>query len=69
MKALEKDRDGRYATAQALADDLRRHLQSLPIRARRPPFLERMIKKSRRHRAAVVFAGVLLTVIAVGSIG
>ena len=68
MKTLEKDRDDRYATVQALADDVRRHLQDVPIRARRPTFLERMIKKSRRHRAAVVFAGILLAVVVVGSI-
>ena len=67
MKTLEKDRDDRYATVQALADDVRRHLQDVPIRARRPTYLERMIKKSHRHRAAVVVAGILLTVIMVGS--
>ena len=33
MKALEKDRADRYASPQELADDLRRHLQDMPIQA------------------------------------
>ena len=57
MKALEKDRTDRYASPQDMADDLRRFLEDKPIRAQRATFLERMIKKSRRHRAAVVTAG------------
>src|SRR5262245_8424436 len=34
LKCLEKDRRRRYATAQELADDLRRYLQGESIRAR-----------------------------------
>ena len=34
MKTLEKDRDDRYATAEALADDLRRFLDDKPIEAK-----------------------------------
>ena len=60
MKAIEKDRTDRYASPQDMGDDLRRFLDDKPIRARRPTFLERMIKKSRRHRAAVVFAGICI---------
>src|SRR3954451_9119394 len=36
MKALEKDRNRRYATANALAEDLRRHLDGDPVEARPP---------------------------------
>jgi serine/threonine protein kinase/Flp pilus assembly protein TadD len=61
LKALEKNPAERYATAQALADDLRRFLEDKPIQARRPSLVQRARKWSRRHRAAVwAAAGVLL---------
>ena len=50
LKAMAKDPAGRYATAQELADDLRRFLEDRPIRARRPGLLDRAAKWSRRHR-------------------
>jgi serine/threonine protein kinase/tetratricopeptide (TPR) repeat protein len=57
LKAMEKEPSARYASASALADDLRRFLDDQPIRARRPGLVERAVKWSRRHRPAVV-AGV-----------
>jgi serine/threonine protein kinase len=60
MKCLEKDRDRRYATAQALVDDLQRYLQNEPIQAKRPTLLDRLGKWARRHRAAVGVAASLL---------
>jgi serine/threonine protein kinase len=58
LKAMAREPAGRYATAQELADDLRRFLEDKPIRARRPSLVERVRKWSRRHRTVVV-AGVL----------
>jgi serine/threonine protein kinase len=52
-KAMEKNPSDRYATAQELADDLRRFLDDKPIRARRPSALTRVRKWCRRHRGAV----------------
>jgi serine/threonine protein kinase/tetratricopeptide (TPR) repeat protein len=60
LKALEKNPAERYATAQELADDLRRLLQHEPIRARRPTLRQRAQKWARRHQAVVVSAVVLL---------
>jgi serine/threonine protein kinase/lipopolysaccharide biosynthesis regulator YciM len=60
LKALEKAPDGRYATAQELADDLRRWLEDKPIRARRPSLRQRLDKWVRRHSAAVVPAAAVL---------
>jgi serine/threonine protein kinase/lipoprotein NlpI len=52
LKALEKDRAARYATAKDLADDLRRWLLDLPIRAKRPSLPTRMVKFVRRRKLA-----------------
>jgi serine/threonine protein kinase/Flp pilus assembly protein TadD len=62
QKALEKDAEARYATAQELADDLRRFLEDKPIRARRPSWLDRTRKWARRHRPAVWWAAAALVV-------
>jgi tetratricopeptide (TPR) repeat protein len=52
LKALAKDPAERYATAQELADDLKRLLEDKPIRARRATPVQRARKWMRRHRAA-----------------
>src|SRR5947209_4145314 len=64
LKALEKFPESRYATAQEVADDLRRFLEDKPIRARRPTLAERLRKWARRHKS-VVASGVLLLLMAV----
>jgi WD40 repeat protein/serine/threonine protein kinase len=52
LKALEKDRNRRYETANALALDVQRHLDNEPILARPPSALYRVHKLARRHRVA-----------------
>jgi serine/threonine protein kinase len=70
LKAIEKNPSDRYATAQALADDLRRFLDNKPIQARRPTALPRVRKWSRRHQAVVATAGLaLLTMFLLGFVG
>lgn len=56
MKALEKDRSRRYATANALAMDIRRYLDNEPVSAGPPGAAYRARKFARRHRAAVSVA-------------
>src|SRR5262249_46852049 len=71
-KALEKNPADRYATAQELADDLRRFLDDRPIQAKRPGVLARMRKLGRRHKAVVVTAalGLLMAVVVLaGAVG
>jgi serine/threonine protein kinase len=60
LKALGKQVEERYATAQELADDLRRFLEGRPVLARRPGLWERAGKWARRHRPVVAAAAVLL---------
>jgi tetratricopeptide (TPR) repeat protein/predicted Ser/Thr protein kinase len=65
QKALEKDRERRYPTAQALADDIRRHLADEPILARPPSAGYQLSKFARRNKALVgAAAAVLLTSLA-----
>jgi WD40 repeat protein/serine/threonine protein kinase/predicted Zn-dependent protease len=67
LKAMEKNPADRYATAQELADDLRRFLDDKPIRARRPTLRHRVSKWAKRHRGVVWTAVGLLAVLALGS--
>ncbi len=69
LKALEKDRDRRYPTANALAADIRRHLAYEPVVARPPSKIYRARKFVRRHRAGVAAALFVALAILVGSIG
>ena len=65
-KAMARQRDERYLTAQDLADDLRRLLDGLPPVAQRPTILDRVGKWSRRHRRAVVLSMAAASVAIVG---
>ncbi|HKM53079.1 MAG TPA: serine/threonine-protein kinase, partial [Isosphaeraceae bacterium] len=53
LKALAREPEARYATAQDLANDLRRFLEHRTILARRPSLWKRAEKWVRRHRALV----------------
>jgi serine/threonine protein kinase/tetratricopeptide (TPR) repeat protein len=63
MKALEKDRNRRYDTASALAADVQHYLDDEPVQACPPTLGRRVAKWGRRHKT-VVWAGVLLLVVA-----
>jgi Tol biopolymer transport system component/serine/threonine protein kinase len=64
--ALKKNPLDRYASVGELADDLRRHLGSEPIRARRESFGRRALRVARRHVAVTAAAAaVALTFAAV----
>ncbi|MBK8097367.1 MAG: protein kinase [Planctomycetes bacterium] len=59
-KALRKDPETRYENVKALADDLRAHLDSRPVQARRHHFWYRAHRFARRHRRAVLATAVTL---------
>ncbi len=56
LKAMSKEPASRYATAQELAEDLRRFLEHKPIRAKRPTALEQISKWVRRHPSIMIAA-------------
>ena len=68
-KALKKTPAERYATAAALADDLRRYLHHQPVTARPDTFGYRAQKFVRRNRVAVALSGVALLAAAAGVAG
>ena len=68
MKALEKDRTRRYATANGLAMDVRRHLDGEPVLARPPTRIYRLQKLYRRNRGAFT-AGIVIAATLLAGIG
>ncbi|UCD76562.1 MAG: protein kinase [Phycisphaerales bacterium] len=69
MKAMEKERTRRYASASELAADIRRHLVHEPVLAGPPGASYRMAKFVRRNKAAVAFTSVIMLALVVGMIG
>ncbi len=62
LKAIEKDPRQRYASADALAEDLRRYLADEPIRVRRTQWYERTWRWCRRNPwVAGLIAAVILS--------
>jgi non-specific serine/threonine protein kinase/serine/threonine-protein kinase len=65
LRAIEKDRTRRYATANAVAADIERHLRHEPVVAGPPTAAYRTRKFVRRHRLGVsLFAAVVLALAA-----
>ncbi|MCU1238712.1 MAG: ppkA, partial [Candidatus Solibacter sp.] len=59
LKALRREPELRYASAELLAEDVRRHLESLPVLAGSESFRYSAAKFVRRNRGAVL-AGVIV---------
>jgi WD40 repeat protein/serine/threonine protein kinase len=70
MKALEKDRNRRYDSANGFAADVHRYLADEPVQACPPSAWYRSRKFARRNRRVLVTAGVVLAalLVAVGSL-
>lgn len=56
MKALEKDRNRRYATITAFAEDIERYLENLPVKAT-PPSLGYILSKAWQRNKLLYTAG------------
>jgi eukaryotic-like serine/threonine-protein kinase len=57
-KAIARDPTRRYATAAALAEDLRRYVEDRPIHARRISLVERLARWCRRNKVLASSIGV-----------
>jgi serine/threonine protein kinase/Flp pilus assembly protein TadD len=60
MKALEKDRNRRYETANGFAQDIQRYLADEPVQACPPSTWYRIRKFSRRNKASLAVTGLVL---------
>jgi eukaryotic-like serine/threonine-protein kinase len=69
MKALEKDRNRRYETANGLARDIDRYLNDEPVEASSPGTGYRLRKFVRRNRGPVLAVSLLLVALAGGVVG
>jgi serine/threonine protein kinase/tetratricopeptide (TPR) repeat protein len=71
MKALEKDRQRRYDSASALADDVRRYLNHEPVLAGPPTIRYRVRKFTQRNRTMVATLTLIsvLSLILAGGLG
>ena len=71
LSAMSKRPEQRYRTADALADDVRRFLNSEPVRARAGSAAYRTLKFIRRHRVRTAFGSLVAvaSLVALGQAG
>jgi len=69
LRALERDRDRRYASVSEFAAELRRYLNGEPVLAGPPSRRYRMQKFIARNRLAVIAASAVLVALIIGIIG
>ena len=69
MRALEKDRNRRYETANGFAADVQRYLADEPVQACPPSAAYRLRKFARRNRGPVLAASLLVLTLVGGIIG
>jgi tetratricopeptide (TPR) repeat protein len=63
LKALEKEPARRYASAGEFGEDIRRHLQGKPIRARQLGALGTLWRRAKRKKAVVIPAAAAAVVV------
>ncbi len=64
LKALRKEPAARYPSVEALADDIRRHLDGSPVLARRGSRIYRLGKLLSRHRVAAALSALVVLALA-----
>jgi serine/threonine protein kinase/Tfp pilus assembly protein PilF len=65
LKALKKSPEDRYASADAFAEDLRRHLRHEAVSAQPDTVWYRLARRAQRHRTGLVTGGLAITLTAV----
>ena len=66
LRALRKEPQLRYASVEQFADDIRRHLEGLPVIAREGSWHYRAGKFVRRHRLGIAASSVVLLSLLIG---
>lgn len=66
MKALRKEPEHRYSSAEQLSEDIRRHLEGLPVTARKGTWNYKAGKFLKRHKVGVAAFALLLLAIGTG---
>ena len=69
MKALEKDRNRRYETANGFAMDIQRYLADEPVQACPPSSAYRFRKFARRNKGPLVAVSLVLLALVAGVVG
>ena len=69
LKAIEKDPEARYQSAQAMGEDLGRFLADEPIQARQVSAAERYWRWARRNPVIAVLGGVLTALLLATTLG
>jgi len=59
LKALQKEPSRRYASVHEFSEDIRRHIDGLPVKATADSSFYRLGKFVKRHRAGVLAAGMI----------
>ncbi len=68
LKALRKEPQRRYASVDLLSEDIRRHLEGLPVRARKDTPAYRASKFVRRHKLSVAATVLVALALVAGTI-
>ena len=68
LKALRKQTENRYSSVEQLSTDIERHLDGLPVQARKGTFVYQVAKFFRRHRSKVALTTAILLVLLFGSL-
>ena len=66
LEALRPEPELRYPSAEQMGQDIRRHLERLPVRARKATLGYRLGKFARRHQQGVAVALLLVALAAIG---
>jgi non-specific serine/threonine protein kinase/serine/threonine-protein kinase len=69
LLALRKDPARRYSSVELFSEDIRRHLEGLPVSARPDTFSYRAAKFIERNRASAVAAALVVLTLVVGIVG
>ena len=68
LQALDKDPARRYSTVEQFADDIRRHLERLPVKAQEPRLTYRLRKLVARRKSSFAAAAVMVAILIGGAV-